>query len=142
MDIGSVEWKEMIAEGAQRLGIDVQTGQLDQFAVHALALKEWNRKINLTAIDSPVDMAVKHFLDCIVSSRYIEPDGKLLDVGSGAGFPGIPLKVMMPSLNVTLVDATRKRNGKENLTLSSAGHFQACWILLKRACRCWRRKVC
>jgi len=109
MDIGSVEWKEMIAEGAQRLGIDVQTGQLDQFAVHALALKEWNRKINLTAIDSPVDMAVKHFLDCIVSSRYIEPDGKLLDVGSGAGFPGIPLKVMMPSLNVTLVDATRKK---------------------------------
>jgi len=111
MDIGSVEWKEMIVDGARSLGIDVQPGQVDQFAAHAIWLKEWNRKINLTAIDSPMDMAVKHFLDSIVSSRYIEPGSRLLDVGSGAGFPGIPLKVMMPSLNVTLVDATRKKVG-------------------------------
>jgi 16S rRNA (guanine527-N7)-methyltransferase len=109
MKIGSSEWKEIIVEGARELGIDVQLGQADQFAAHALILNEWNQKINLTAIDSPMDMAVKHFLDSIISSRYIGPGSRLLDVGSGAGFPGIPLKVMMPSLDVILVDATRKK---------------------------------
>jgi 16S rRNA (guanine527-N7)-methyltransferase len=109
MDIGSIEWKELIVDGARRMGITVHADQADQFAAHALILKEWNQKINLTAIDSPMDMAVKHFLDSIVSSRHIEPGSRMLDVGSGAGFPGIPLKVMMPSLDVTLVDATRKK---------------------------------
>ncbi len=109
MEIGSPEWKEMIVDGARGLGIDVQPGQADQFAAHALILKEWNQKINLTAIDSPMDMAVKHFLDSILSSRYIKPGSKLLDVGSGAGFPGIPLKIMIQSLDVILVDATRKK---------------------------------
>ena len=109
MDIGSQAWKDTIVEGAEQLGIDVQAGQADQFAAHALILKEWNQKINLTAIDSPMDMAVKHFLDSIISSRYIKPGSRLLDVGSGAGFPGIPLKVMIPSLDVILVDATRKK---------------------------------
>lgn len=109
MDIGSTEWKKLIVDGAQALGVVVNKVQADQFAAHALILKEWNRKINLTAIASPMDMAVKHFLDCIVSSRHIKPGSRLLDVGSGAGFPGIPLKVMIPSLDVTLVDATRKK---------------------------------
>jgi 16S rRNA (guanine527-N7)-methyltransferase len=109
MDIGSSEWKETIVAGARGLNIDVRSGQADQFATHALTLKEWNQKINLTAIDSPMDMAVKHFLDSIISSRYIEPGSRLLDVGSGAGFPGIPLKIMIPSLNVILVDANRKK---------------------------------
>jgi len=91
------------------MGMTVHAGQADQFATHALILNEWNQKMNLTAIASPMDMAVKHFLDSIVSSRFIKPGSHLLDVGSGAGFPGIPLKVMIPSLHVTLVDATRKK---------------------------------
>mgnify|MGYP001823785488 FL=1 len=109
MDIGSIEWKKLIVDGAREMGITVNGGQVDQFAAHALILEEWNQKMNLTAIASPMDMAVKHFLDSIVSSDYVEPGSRLLDVGSGAGFPGIPLKVMIPSLNVTLVDATRKK---------------------------------
>ena len=109
MQIGSPEWKKTIVDGAGGLGIDVQPGQVDQFAIHASTLIEWNQKINLTAIDSPLDMAIKHFLDSIIPFTYITPGSRLLDVGSGAGFPGIPLKVMLPSLNVTLVDATRKK---------------------------------
>ena len=109
MKIGSSKWKEIIVDGAHDLGIDVQPGQADQFATHASTLKEWNQKINLTAIDSPMDMAIKHFLDSIIPISYITPGSRLLDVGSGAGFPGIPLKIMIPSLNVTLVDATRKK---------------------------------
>ena len=109
MEIESSVWKETIVEGALKLDIHVKPGQADQFARHALLLKEWNQKINLTAIDSAMDMAVKHFLDSIISYHYIRPDSRLLDVGSGAGFPGIPLKVMLPSLKVVLVDATRKK---------------------------------
>ncbi len=109
MNIGAQAWKNTIVEGARELGIAVSAAQADQFAAHALILKAWNRKINLTAIHAPLDMAVKHFLDSIIPSRYIRPGSRLLDVGSGAGFPGIPLKVMLPSLDVTLVDATRKK---------------------------------
>lgn len=109
MDIGSIEWKKLIVDGAREVGITVHGGQVDQFAAHALILEEWNQKMNLTAIASPMDMAVKHFLDSIISTDYVEPGSRLLDVGSGAGFPGIPLKVMIPSLNVTLLDATRKK---------------------------------
>ena len=60
MKIGSPEWKEIIVDGARGLGIDVHPGQVDQFATHASTLKEWNQKINLTAIESPLDMAIKH----------------------------------------------------------------------------------
>ena len=109
MEIGSAEWKDVIVKGAGQFSIDVLPDQADQFAAHALLLKEWNQKINLTAIDSPMGMAVKHFLDSIISLRYITPGSRLLDVGSGAGFPGIPLKVMIPSLDMILVDATRKK---------------------------------
>ena len=109
MNIGAQAWKNTIVEGARELGIAVSAAQADQFAAHALILKAWNRKINLTAIHAPMDMAVKHFLDSIIPSRHIRPGSRLLDVGSGAGFPGIPLKVMLPSLDVTLVDATRKK---------------------------------
>ena len=109
MEIGSSEWKAKIVEGARKLGLDVQPGQADQFASHALTLQEWNQKINLTTIDSPMDMVVKHFLDSLVASPFIKPGDRLLDVGSGGGFPGIPLKVMQPSLKVTLVDTVRKK---------------------------------
>ena len=127
MEIGSPDWKNVIVEGARSLGINVQADQADQFAAHVLILKEWNQKINLTAIDSPMDMAVKHFLDSIISSRYIEPGSRLLDVGSGAGFPGIPLKVMIPSLDVTLVDATRKKVSFLNHVIRQLhlGHIRA-----------------
>lgn len=109
MEIGSAEWKDVIVKGARQFSIDVLPEQADRFALHALLLKEWNQKINLTAIESPMGMAVKHFLDSIIPFRYITPGSRLLDVGSGAGFPGIPLKVMIPSSNMILVDATRKK---------------------------------
>jgi 16S rRNA (guanine527-N7)-methyltransferase len=109
MKTGSHTWKDIIVHGAAQSGIAVQPYQADQFAVHAGLLKEWNQKINLTAIDEPVEVAVKHFLDAIIPSRYIKPDSRLLDVGSGAGFPGIAIKVMIPTIEVTLVEATRKK---------------------------------
>ena len=79
------------------------------FPAHALELIRWNTKINLTAITDPLDVAVKHYIDSIATADLIPRHARLLDIGSGAGFPGIPLKIMFPSLSATLTDAVRKK---------------------------------
>jgi len=109
MQIGSKNWKNVIYDGAKDLEIQIDQEKIDQFGIHAFELLKWTRKINLTAISDPLDIAVKHFLDSIAPARFISPDTSLLDVGSGGGFPGIPLKIMIPSLSVTLIDASRKK---------------------------------
>jgi 16S rRNA (guanine527-N7)-methyltransferase len=109
MEIGSTEWKQLIVDGARQLDIPLGLEHAEGFAVHALELKQWNRKMNLTAIKSPLDVAVKHYLDSILPAVFIKPGSSLLDIGSGGGFPGIPLKILTPSLSVTMIDATRKK---------------------------------
>ena len=109
MQVGSKNWKNVIYDGAKDLEIQIDQEKIDQFGIHAFELLKWTRKINLTAICDPLEIAVKHFLDSIAPARFISPDTSLLDVGSGGGFPGIPLKIMIPSLSVTLIDASRKK---------------------------------
>jgi 16S rRNA (guanine527-N7)-methyltransferase len=109
MKIGSSLWKEIIQTGARSLAIDVDARQIDQFAMYAGELIKWNRKINLTAITDPAALAVKHFLDSIAPAALIPTGASVLDIGSGAGFPGIPLKIVRPDLRVTLNDAVRKK---------------------------------
>lgn len=108
MEIGSEQWISLLKAGAAQAGITLTTGQADQMAHHARALTEWNRRINLTTITDPKEMAVKHFLDAVLPMAHI-PEGELLDIGTGGGFPGIPLKVMRPHQPMTLVDASRKK---------------------------------
>ena len=72
-------------------------------------LLEWNEKINLTAITEEDEIILKHFIDSCSILKYIENNQKIIDVGTGAGFPGIPLKIMNESLNITLVDSLNKR---------------------------------
>lgn len=109
MQIGSKEWSDLIIEGAAAFGIDLNPGQTRQFAVHAAELVRWNQKVNITAITDPFEVALKHFLDSLPPARSIPEDATLLDMGSGGGFPGLPLKVLKPSLTITLVDASRKK---------------------------------
>jgi len=109
MPIGSSEWRSVIVNGAGKMGVAVTDRQAEQFSIHAREMMRWNRKINLTAITDPFEIVVKHYLDSIAAVPFIKPGSTLLDVGSGAGFPGIPLKIMIPSLHVTLLDARRKR---------------------------------
>jgi 16S rRNA (guanine527-N7)-methyltransferase len=109
MKIGSTKWKNVIYDGAKDLDIQINREKIDQFAIHAAELLKWSQKTNLTAISDPLEIAVKHFLDSVAPARFIPPDTSLLDVGSGGGFPGIPLKIMIPSLSVTLIDASRKK---------------------------------
>jgi 16S rRNA (guanine527-N7)-methyltransferase len=107
--VGSEKWKEHIRAGADSLGITLHRSCLNLFSVHALEMMRWNSKINLTAITDPLDVAVKHYIDSIAPADLIPQNAHLLDIGSGAGFPGIPLKIMYPSLTATLADAVLKK---------------------------------
>jgi 16S rRNA (guanine527-N7)-methyltransferase len=109
MAIGTQEWKEVIRSGAGQLGVTLTPTAVDQFAVHAREMLLWNRKINLTAITEPLAVAVKHYIDAVAPADLIAPQARLLDIGSGGGFPGIPLKIMKPSVSLTIIDAARKK---------------------------------
>ncbi|MEJ2657189.1 MAG: 16S rRNA (guanine(527)-N(7))-methyltransferase RsmG [Desulfobacterales bacterium] len=109
MKIGSEKWRNMIYEGAKSLGIRIDSREIEKFSIHALELIKWNRKINLTAITDPMEVAVKHFLDSMAPVPDISPNASLLDIGSGGGFPGIPIKICLPSVPVTLIDGSRKK---------------------------------
>ncbi|MEF9919834.1 MAG: 16S rRNA (guanine(527)-N(7))-methyltransferase RsmG [Erysipelotrichaceae bacterium] len=90
-------------------GIVLNEHQIKQFKDYAKMLQEWNKKMNLTAIDDLDGIYEKHFLDSILPSFDIEIQGKLCDVGAGAGFPSIPLKICNPDLSVTIVEPLGKR---------------------------------
>ena len=96
-------------EKAGVLGVRFSMEQTEQFFEYMELLIEWNEKINLTAIIEPEEIILKHFIDSITILKEIEKDSKLVDVGTGAGFPGIPLSIMEPSLKITLVDSLNKR---------------------------------
>ena len=109
MEIGSEKWKNIIKDGAKTMEIHIDQEQVDQCALHAVELMKWNQKTNLTTITDPLEVAVKHFLDSMAPAPLISQSSKMLDIGSGGGFPGIPLKILIPSLSVTLIDASRKK---------------------------------
>jgi len=109
MEIGSPQWKNIIRQGAQALGVDVCSELVDRFTAHARELINWNQMVNITAITDPFEIAVKHFVDSIAAAVIIPPNSSMLDMGSGGGFPGIPLKTLISTLTVILVDASRKK---------------------------------
>jgi 16S rRNA (guanine527-N7)-methyltransferase len=109
MEIGSRKWQNFVIDGARKLSIEIDEGVSAQFSVHASELIRWNRKINLTAITNPRDIAIKHFLDSLAPARFMPDEARLLDIGSGGGFPGIPLKIVKSSLSVLMIDSVRKK---------------------------------
>lgn len=109
MTFHSENWKTIIQTGAAEFEVPIGEGQIDMMATHARELMVWNRKKNLTAILDPDDIAVKHFIDSIYPARWIPDHASVIDIGTGGGFPGIPLKIVKPSLSLTLVDASRKK---------------------------------
>ena len=110
MEVTSPEWKRLIQDGAKAMGIDIGPEQTEQCSLHAVELLRWARKINLTAITDPTEMAVKHYLDSLAPAAWLpEITTRLLDMGTGGGFPGIPLKICFKVMPVTLIDASRKK---------------------------------
>lgn len=102
-----------LAEGAEKLGIALDTLKNKQFEIFSRELVEWNKDTNLTAITDSEGVQVKHFLDSLTMVPLIKEKSSgsysIIDVGTGAGFPGIPLKIAMPEIKVTLLEATAKK---------------------------------
>ena len=105
--------EELLASLCKDIGITLNTMQLNSFTIYFKELLEWNQKFNLTAIEDEDEVIVKHFYDSLLGTHYSgwNGTGQLLDMGTGAGFPGIPLKIVNPELQVTLVDSLQKRIG-------------------------------
>jgi len=102
---------EQFTANLQEKGISLSEKQLDQFEAYFTTLVEWNEKMNLTAITEKTDVYLKHFYDSITASFYFDfsKPFHLCDVGAGAGFPSIPLKIVYPHIEVTIVDSLNKR---------------------------------
>lgn len=103
--------RELLTKKAKELGIKLKAEQAQAFQTYMELLLEWNEKINLTAITQPEEIAEKHFIDSLTLLTHFsfKEGAKVLDVGTGAGFPGIPLAIMRPDLQVTLLDSLNKR---------------------------------
>ena len=103
------EFKEKMIINVDKLGITLSEIQLKQFYNYMNLLIEWNKKINLTAIIEPDEIILKHFVDSLTISKYISDGTRVVDVGTGAGFPGIPLKIYRQDLEIILLDSLQKR---------------------------------
>jgi len=105
---------EKLESGATKLGLHLSLSQLEQFNIYYQELIDWNRRVNLTAITGYEDVQIKHFLDSLTVTLAWQPlitnaDFRLIDVGTGAGIPGIPLKIVLPNIKLVLLEATAKK---------------------------------
>lgn len=103
------QFKEELTKRAMQFGVNLLEEQQNQFYQYMQLLLEWNEKMNLTAITQPQEILTKHFIDSISVVPYIKEEDKILDIGTGAGFPGIPLKIVLPQNSFTLLDSLNKR---------------------------------
>ncbi len=106
---------KILIEGAGKLGIEFNARQVKQFELYYRELIEWNRKMNLTAITDYATVQVKHFLDSLTvtlafpQEEMERPDFDIIDIGTGAGFPGVPLKILLPQPRLVLIEPTTKK---------------------------------
>lgn len=101
--------KEKLIKDASKIGVDLTEFHVKQFEEYQDIMLDWNEKINLTAITEEDDIITKHFIDSLYCLEYINENDKVIDVGTGAGFPGIPIKIVSRETKVTLLDSLNKR---------------------------------
>ena len=102
------ELQEKLNEGCRQMNIQTSKAQRQQLLAHIELVAKWNRRLNLTAITNGGDMVVNHVLDSLGIMPYIKGN-RILDIGSGAGFPGVPLAIVDPATEITLLDSRGKR---------------------------------
>ena len=114
---------DLMKEAANEVGLELTEVQYEQFIKYMRLLQEWNEKINLTAITEDEEVIKKHFIDCIKAfkSDAIKNARNIIDVGTGAGFPGLPIAIMNPNVEVTLLDSLNKRINYLNIVVRELG---------------------
>lgn len=105
----NLEFNKQLINYANTLNIEVSEEQTNKFYEYMKLLLDWNNKINLTAITDEKEIIIKHFIDSISINKYIEGQKNVMDIGTGAGFPGIPLKILNNDIEFILVDSLNKR---------------------------------
>ncbi|MFQ5786920.1 MAG: 16S rRNA (guanine(527)-N(7))-methyltransferase RsmG [Thermodesulfobacteriota bacterium] len=101
--------RDILIKGAKQLNVALSSEELDLFFTYLKNLQLWSEKVNLTSISEDSEIVISHFLDSLSIVQFIPDGSKLLDIGSGAGFPGIPLKIVGSSIEVTLIDSVQKK---------------------------------
>ena len=102
----------------EEYNIEINDEQIEKFDLYMKLLLEWNEKINLTAITEKDDIILKHFVDSLTILKYADESDKIIDIGTGAGFPGIPIKIMNEEANITLLDSLNKRINFLNIVIN------------------------
>ena len=101
---------DLLKAGIEEIGFRYSEKQADAFITYLEELKKWSKAYNLTALKTDRDIIIKHFLDSLLFAKALPPEAlTLADIGSGAGFPGIPIKIMCPDLSVFLIEPTQKK---------------------------------
>ncbi len=91
------------------INIEMTENQIEKFYIYMTQLLEWNKKMNLTAIEEENEIILKHFIDSLTIKEYIKDAKSMIDIGTGAGFPGIPIAIINNNINITLLDSLNKR---------------------------------
>ncbi len=108
--VPTINAEELLKKGLNELGFSCSKGQINAFMTFFFELKKWNRAYNLTALKTDEDIVLKHFLDSLLYLKVIPVNAlKIADVGTGAGFPGIPIKIVRPEVEITLIEPSRKK---------------------------------
>jgi 16S rRNA (guanine527-N7)-methyltransferase len=126
--------QSLLLEGAGKLGLSIRPDQAEQFMVYLDLLKRWNRRMNLTALTTDSAIIEKHFLDSLMGVDQVGTGHtlRLIDIGTGAGFPSLPLKILLPAISVTLVESSQKK---------AAFLLNLCGVLNLRAVRVLPERV-
>ena len=114
---------DTLIEGSKQFNIDLDEKSLGAFRTYKGLLKDWNKKINITSITDDVEIDTKHFLDSLspLITNLFQGNSRVIDVGTGGGFPGIPLKIINEDLEVTLLDSLNKRINFLNVVIDQLG---------------------
>lgn len=109
MNTNSIDWNRILKTTTGSIDIHLDNILIEQMMIYAFEILDTNKKVNLTSITDPEEVAEKHIIDSLIPAKFIPANASVLDLGTGGGFPGIPLKIYLPSLSVCLVDSSRKK---------------------------------
>ena len=98
-----------MVKGAELIGVALTDQNVESFLYYIDQLKQWNKKVNLTALKEDLEIVAKHFVDSLTAAPYAQGAQRVLDIGAGAGFPGLPLKIIYPALELVVLEAAQKK---------------------------------